>query len=37
MIMAIHMDKINEINGRDQPAPASTWCNLETVIDDEDV
>jgi hypothetical protein len=31
------MHSINAINGQDQKAPTATWCDLEMVIDDEDV
>jgi hypothetical protein len=36
-ILAIHMDRIDAINGRDRKAPAATRWDPETVIDDEGV
>jgi hypothetical protein len=36
-ILAIHMDRIDGIDGRDRKAPAATWWDPETVIDNEDV
>jgi hypothetical protein len=36
-ILAIHIDRIDKIKGRDQKAPAATRWDPEMVIDDEDV
>jgi len=36
-ILAIHMDRIDAINGQDQKAPAATQWDPETVIDTQDV
>ena len=36
-ILAIHMDKVDTINGRDRKPPSATWWDPETVIDDEDM
>jgi len=36
-ILAIHMDRINAMNGRDRKAPAATQWDPETAINGEDM
>jgi hypothetical protein len=37
MILALHVDRIDAINGRDWKAPGAIWWDPEMVFDDQEV